>query len=230
MISVYFQVLLFSFIIPLLFSFHPKIKFYKKWPEFIKANLIITIPFLIWDEIFTNNNVWGFNAEHISGFYILNLPVEEILFFIIIPYCCVFTYEAIKMLPLKNNEFVQPLTLILAISMLFLGMISFQHIYSLITFILLGLLLITLFFLKKDFMTAFYITYAVITVSAFLLINGVLTGGTLENPPVWYNNAENLNIRIWTIPIEDFFYSMLLLLSNIWLFEEFSSKTNTNHE
>ena len=47
--------------------------------------------------------------------------------------------------------------------------------------------------------------------------------GTLPDPPVWYNNNENLNIRIWTIPVEDFFYSMLLLLSNIGLFETFKS-------
>ena len=82
--STYFQVLAFSLIVPLLFSFHNKIKFYKKWPSFFKANSLVVIPFLIWDELFTRDMVWGFTDEHLTGSYLLNLPIEEILFFIII--------------------------------------------------------------------------------------------------------------------------------------------------
>jgi len=99
----------------------------------------------------------------------------------------------------------------------------YNKIYTAVTFISLGALLVILSAQKKEFINTFYLTYLVITASFFLLVNGILTGGTLENPPVWYNNSETLNIRIWTIPIEDFFYSMLLLLSNIWLFETFKS-------
>ena len=77
------QVLAFSIIIPIIFSFHNKIQFYKKWPMFIKANILVTIPFLIWDELFTRYGVWGFTNKHIIGVYLFSLPIEEILFFII---------------------------------------------------------------------------------------------------------------------------------------------------
>ena len=223
--STYSQVLASSIIIPLIFSFHPKIQFYKKWPEFIKANFLVTIPFLIWDELFTRDGVWGFTNEHLAGSYFLNLPIEEVLFFITIPYCCIFTYEVFLKLSLQNNKISQLLTLGLGIIILLLGMLFYNKIYTAVTFISLGILLIILFFQNKEFINTFYLTYTVITVSFFIIINGILTGGTLENPPVWYNNSETLNIRIWTIPIEDFFYSMLLILSNIWLFEIFKSKT-----
>ena len=59
-------------------------------------------------------------------------------------------------------------------------------------------------------------------------MNGVLTGGFTggpdNQPPVFYNDQENLDIRFWTIPIEDFFYSMLMLITNIWLFEIFKER------
>ena len=101
--SVYFQILFFCIIIPFIFSFHRKIKFYKKWPEFIKSNIITITPFIIWDEIFTSNKVWGFNDEYLSGLYIFNLPIEEMLFFLIIPYCVIFTYEVINNYSFKYN-------------------------------------------------------------------------------------------------------------------------------
>ena len=226
--STYFQVLAFSIIIPLIFSFHHKIQFYKKWPMFIKANILVTIPFLIWDELFTRYGVWGFTNEHLIGAYLFNLPIEEILFFIIIPYCCVFTYEVFLKLSLNNNQMTQVLTLVLGIIILLIGILLYTKIYTAVTFISLGILLIILFSQNKKFINTFYLTYIVITASFFIIVNGILTGGTLENPPVWYNDREILNIRIWTIPIEDFFYSMLLILSNIWLFEIFKSKSAIN--
>jgi len=223
--STYLQVLAFTIIIPLIFSFHNKIQFYNKWPSFIRANILVTIPFLIWDELFTRNGVWGFNKEHLTNIYLFNLPIEEILFFIIIPYCCVFTYEVFLKFSIKNSQISQLLTLGIGLIILISGILLYTKIYTSVTFISLGVLLILLFYQKKEFINTFYLTYVIITASFFIIVNGILTGGTLETPPVWYNNSETLNIRVWTIPIEDFFYSMLLILSNIWAFEMFKSKT-----
>tara|TARA_B100001250_G_scaffold74574_2_gene60948 strand:+ start:3270 stop:3959 length:690 start_codon:yes stop_codon:yes gene_type:complete len=222
--STYLQILTFSILIPLLVSFHDKIQFYKRWPAFFKANLLVAIPFLIWDELFTRDGVWGFSNEHIIGKYLFSLPLEEILFFIIIPYCCVFTYEVFLKLNLKPNRNIQLLTLGLGVIILSIGIICYTRMYTTVTFISLGILLIILFTKMKEFVVTFYLTYLVITASFFILVNGLLTGGNLDIPPVWYNNSETLNFRIWTIPIEDFFYSMLLLLTNIWVYEFFKKK------
>jgi len=49
----------------------------------------------------------------------------------------------------------------------------------------------------------------------FLIINGVLTA----MPVLIYNESEIIGIRIYTIPVEDVFYGMLLYLSVLTIYE-----------
>src|SRR4029078_2752814 len=90
--ALYLLVDLFTLIIPLLFSFHPKIEFYKSWRYFFPANIIVAAMFITWDIFFTSEGIWSFNPDYITGIYFFNQPMEEILFFICIPFSCVFTY------------------------------------------------------------------------------------------------------------------------------------------
>ena len=64
---------------PFLLSFDKKVHFYSNWKALFPALLAIGTIFLIWDSYFTTNGVWGFTAEYISGIYIANLPLEEVL-------------------------------------------------------------------------------------------------------------------------------------------------------
>ena len=47
--------------------------------------LLVAFPFIIWDVYVTDLH-WYFNKQYISGLYIFNLPIEEILFFFTVPY------------------------------------------------------------------------------------------------------------------------------------------------
>ena len=70
-------------------------------------------------------------------------------------------------------------------------------------------------------MASFYTMY-IISFIPFLIVNGILTNGLVgisPEPIVWYNNAEILSVRIMGIPVEDAVYSMLLLLSNVTVYE-----------
>ena len=55
-------------------------------------------------------------------------------------------------------------------------------------------------------------------------MNGILTGTGISEPVVWYNNAENMGIRIGTIPVEDIGYAFSMLFTNILLVDFFKEE------
>ena len=92
----YFVILAASLVGPLCLSFDKKVAFYKNWKYLFLAMILPALFYIIWDIYFTSKGVWSFNEDYISGIKIINLPIEEVLFFFIVPYCCVFIYECIR--------------------------------------------------------------------------------------------------------------------------------------
>jgi lycopene cyclase domain-containing protein len=221
----YLAINLGSLIIPLIFSFHPKLLFYKKWVAFGWSNLIVCALFIIWDMYYTHLGVWGFNPRYLTGIYIGNLPVEEIFFFICIPFASVYTYHCLKIFYPKRDKIpYEEITLALSLLLVFTGIMYFTHIYTSVTFILLAVTLMLLTFVfKAAWIPNFYFTYLIILLP-FFIVNGILTGTGLDEPVVWYDDFENMRIRLGTIPVEDVFYGMLMLILNTALFEYFDKK------
>ena len=57
----------------------------------------VALCFLIWDAYAIANKHWFFDKEQIIGvFGPLNIPLEEYLFFIIIPIAAIMTIEAVR--------------------------------------------------------------------------------------------------------------------------------------
>ena len=61
--------------------------------------------FIPWDIYFTAKGVWDFNPNFIIDVKFLYLPIEEWLFFIIVPYACVFIYEVLNYFFPVNKEY-----------------------------------------------------------------------------------------------------------------------------
>lgn len=210
-----------TILFPFLFSFYSKANFAKKWKYLWVAILIPGIIFLIWDEYFTQLNVWGFNEIYLTGIYLGSLPLEEVLFFICIPYACVFTFEALNYLIKKDYllPYRRIISCALIAGLLIVTAFSLDKWYTATTFIGLALYIGLLeFALPAPFLSRFYFAYIFILIP-FFIVNGILTGSFIEGEVVWYNDAENLGIRMGTIPVEDTFYGMLLLLMNVSIFE-----------
>lgn len=213
--------------VPLLFSFHPKLKFHRSWRYFWPACLISAVLFIGWDMLYTSLGVWGFNSRYLTGIQLGNLPLEEVLFFVCIPYASLFTYHCFRvLLPRLEGRQWPIFSFVLILLSLVMAALFVSRLYTGVTFILLTLLLTWLSQVRRSqWLSLFFATFAVILVP-FFIVNGLLTGTGLEEPVVWYNNNENVGVRLLTIPVEDIFYGMLLLLLNTALFEQF----RTRHE
>lgn len=210
-----------SLVFPFVFSFYPKANFSRKWKYLWPSILIPALVFIVWDNWFTSMGVWGFSPRFTTGIHFLQLPIEEIFFFICIPYACVFMYEAVnyfkKTEPLPNNGL--RVTWVLIIGLTVTGIKYIDLWYPAVTFLGTALLLIILVLLVKPaYLGRFYFAFLFILIP-FIIVNGILTGTGLPEPVVWYNHEESLEVRLGTIPIEDIFYGMLLILMNVSIFE-----------
>ena len=220
----YFLILAASLVGPLALSFDKKVAFHKKWYYVFRAMLLPALFYIIWDIIFTRLNIWHFNPAYITGYKIINLPVEEVLFFFVVPYCCLFIYECVCCyLPKLHINSADLILKLLAAILLIAGLIFINKSYTSCTFIFTSVFIGSLFIenkLIKSFnSTRFVITYIIILIP-FLIVNGFLT----SIPVVIYDNTQNLAIRIYTIPIEDIFYGMLLTLLNILIYDRLKTK------
>lgn len=210
----------FTIIVPFLFSFHPRLNFYKTWKAFFPAVLLTGLLFVVWDMYFTSLGVWGFNPTYLLGLNIGNLPVEELLFFLCIPYSCVFTFHCLNLLLKKTpgQKVENIISIALLIFSIAMSIRYYEAIYTLFTFVSLTLLIVLLkFVLKVNWLGKFYLIYAILLVP-FLIVNGLLTGTGLAAPVVWYNPEEIIGLRILTIPFEDIFYGMNLILMNLLIY------------
>jgi lycopene cyclase domain-containing protein len=219
--SLYLSINLFAFIIPFLASFQKKAPFYKKWKYAIPALVVTAIVFIVWDELYTHEGIWGFNPKYILGVYVGSLPVEEILFFICIPYASVFTYFALNHLVEKDHLFPHQelISSVLIIVLLISGIYNIDKLYTGVTFVALALLMaFQMLKLRPRYMGRFYFAFAVLLLP-FFIVNGLLTGSFIDEEVVWYNPQHMLGMRIGTVPLEDIFYGLLLILMNIVIME-----------
>ena len=208
---------------PLLLSFDKKVHFYTSFRAVFISILIVGVPFIIWDVLFTKAGIWGFNPRYLIGIEWFGLPLEECLFFLTVPFACLFLFRVTQEYfpSIRNSSFKLPVYLfgIGAVGLLFLGYNKYYTLVNAIVFLLVFALALKT---GKKIMSFFWISL-IFSLLGFLLVNGVLTGTGIEEEIVWYNNAENLSIRLLTIPIEDFFYGTTLLLSNVLVFHKFGN-------
>ncbi|MDX2362628.1 MAG: lycopene cyclase domain-containing protein [Crocinitomicaceae bacterium] len=208
---------------PLLLSFDKHVRYFKSWKNSLLAAIIIAIPFLIWDALFTHHGFWGFTPEYLSGIYIFNLPIEEILFFIIVPFACTFVYEVIKYF-FRNyklrtfNRFFLLAIPVYALSLVLMGDLGYYTLSVVISSTL------VLAWQLKDGDLRYVGLAFLFSLIPFFIVNGVLTGYCTNEPVVWYSEAQKVTPRLFTIPMEDILYSYTLMVANILLFERLQRK------
>jgi lycopene cyclase domain-containing protein len=63
----------------------------------LRATVPVVAVFLLWDEVAIGAQVWTYNSSYITGANIpFQMPIEEVLFFVVIPLCALLTYNAVS--------------------------------------------------------------------------------------------------------------------------------------
>ena len=70
---------------------------YRRPGRVVRAVLPVAAVFLAWDELAVAAHVWTYNPAYIVGRYLpVRVPIEEVLFFLVIPVCGLLTYNAVN--------------------------------------------------------------------------------------------------------------------------------------
>lgn len=201
-----------TLLFPLLLSFEKKMCWRKQWRFVLPPLLFTALFFIIWDIWFTHAGVWGFTPEYLTGVYLLEVPIEEMMFFITVPFACMFISGVVRYYTsgLKIPRFSPYVTAVLLCCSAIAILLNPGHLYTITAFGFAALLLIVRqWVFRKGSMEEFYLSYAIHLIP-FFVVNGILTA----LPVVWYNDAQNTGLRMGSIPVDDLAYSLALFLMN----------------
>ena len=228
MTPLYLFTLLGSVFIPAAYSIFIR-NYIPNWTYFTISTSVMAFIFLVWDAIFTAYGVWGFNEAYCADLFILKMPIEEWLFFFIIPFCSLFihfvftaTVPTVKL----GTKVTKGISLVLIGVTLLALVMNFQKAYTSVNAI--GLLIVltlgSLYHLQL--LRRFYLSFLIILIP-FFVVNGILTGAITTDPVVWYDNTENLGVRLGTIPVEDIGYAFTMLFGNLMIYSRLASSAKS---
>lgn len=215
-----YEYILFNLLViagPLALSFDRRVRFVKHWGKALLTLLIAMVPFVSWDALVTGRH-WWFNEAYTLDVRLAGLPPGEWLFFVTVPFACLFTWEVLKGYfanPSLPRMAAVPMLLYLLIPA---GMVLFVlgREYTGLALLALGSVAGLDRLLKVGIFTQ-KLTYPFLMISTIfmLIFNGYLTA----RPVVLYGESYQLGLRIFTIPVEDFVYGYALLLLCLVVFE-----------
>jgi lycopene cyclase domain-containing protein len=179
----------------------------------LQAISLIAIPYIIWDVMVTGK-WWEFNAAYVLGIKALGLPIEEWLFFFVVPWAMLLLWHNRKsVISQKKTKWSAWLFLSFALAGF---LVATQSLYG---FVVVTLYWVLLLILKDKIFQLDWVVLASTTFLATLVFNSYLTW----RPVVIYQEQAISGFRLGTIPIEDFYYGMVLILGIIYTYERLTS-------
>ncbi|ACP54435.1 lycopene cyclase domain-containing protein [Saccharolobus islandicus] len=177
--------------------------------QLLKSIAIVSPLYLFWDFLATWKDSWSFNPKYVMGIYVINLPMEEVMFFLVTPFATLLIFDFV-MNSVRDREvkWVQKV-IITTIPLLIITLpFVFNYSYTFIDFLYLIMSFIISLLIARDLLVSrnFWI-FIGLSYIPFLLFDYFLT----SDPVVIYGPNSILGIRFITIPVEDFIYSFSML-------------------
>jgi lycopene cyclase domain-containing protein len=203
---------------PLCSSFDRKVRFVQKWKFGFTAIFLIGMLYIGWDIWAVSRGHWRFNPDYVMETRIFELPIEEILFFLVVPFAALFMWEVLRFYRKGKDDDINFNPLRYAGLLGGVGLILWigkGYEYTGLTFLASGL------FFLLDQVTKTYLTRQVnfwylqgLIIATTLVFNGFLTA----RPIVLYGESFQLGLRVFTIPVEDFGFGFSLNALILWLY------------
>jgi len=203
---------------PLIFSFERRwIKFYKKLKPLLVSLVIVGLFFIVWDVFATSRGHWSFNPSYVNNIKFLGLPLEEILFFVTVPYSCIFVYESVLHF-LRDKKLFSPrkwLFTIIGILIMLSAFVFYVKEYTFLAIFSVGVSVLFVSLVNAElFSSRAYWIYTILTLLLFLIFNYILT----SFPVVQYSSSAISGFRVTTIPIEDFLFNFSMLTNYLTIY------------
>jgi lycopene cyclase domain-containing protein len=79
---------------PLELVLHTRV--YARWRRLLLTLLPVFVVFTLWDVLAIRAGHWAYDPRQTTGLHVGNVPIEELLFFLVIPVCSVLALEAVR--------------------------------------------------------------------------------------------------------------------------------------
>ena len=203
--------------LPLSLSFDRKVAFWRRWPQVFAAIAAVVFVFGAWDAWMASRGIWSFHPEHAGTWRFLHLPMGEWLFFVCVPYACLFVLACSRAYFVDRPLAIPRWIVALAAAACFALAFACRELGYTATVLLSGGVALAVMealdpatLRSRNFWVALGLTYL-----PFLVANGFLTG----IPIVLYDDSQNLGIRVGTIPLEDFLFSFSMMALSVRVYD-----------
>ncbi len=174
--------------------------------------LPISLAFVVWDMIVTNH--WWYFADRYTLFKVGSLPIEEILFFISVPYALLVITENIKQIKFdkflalrwdirQRVDVTNKINILLRAVFVLVGIVSVWQGWQYTAVVS---LLLSIIWRSKYLNNRIFLVGLCFTLLTTFIFNYYLTA----LPIVTYNLDFKSPVLILTIPVEDFIYGLIL--------------------
>ncbi len=69
---------------------------YARWRRLLPTLLPVFVVFTLWDVLAIRAGHWSYDPRQTTGLHLGNVPIEELLFFVVIPTCSILALEAVR--------------------------------------------------------------------------------------------------------------------------------------
>lgn len=205
----YYLFNLLVFLPVLLLSFTTDVKPHRHLKALLAGYLFVSVPFMLWDIWAASAGHWGFNTEYVTGPYLFNVPLEEYLFFLTVPFAMMYVWGVVK-------KFVADKSLAGILPLLAFGLAAGTSVWLLVNFWSNGytrsaaiatLIAVIFAAVSRIAYTVRFWVFQALLLGLFLVFNSILT----MLPIITYGPDAIIGFRIGDIPIEDFFFNFAFI-------------------